>query len=182
MIIRFFFGRLWDFFLFRVFGRCAGNTKNCIRQCSVDRAIHEKKAITENRISTRLKIDKSKGKSPNNNKMSVEEEVLRIHKKMTKMTSSGTVNVRGKFHKLQKLNFSAAFRKHFWYKKNVVLISGQSSTSFGLVESIAEPENRPWNTDQHKVSFGFLIFHSLFAGFLRNFFLFSQNRNGSKWT
>lgn len=31
-------------------------------------------------------------KRHNNNKMSVEEEVLRIHKKMSKMTTSGTVN------------------------------------------------------------------------------------------
>lgn len=55
--------------------------------------------------------------------MSVEDEVLRIHKKLSKMTSSGTVNIDRNLRKCQK-NLSAVAEIKAFYAKNVVFFAG----------------------------------------------------------
>lgn len=53
--------------------------------------------------------------------MSVEDEVLRIHKKLSKMTSSGTVNIVDNLLKSRQI-LSATVISISW--KNVVFIAG----------------------------------------------------------
>lgn len=98
-------------------------------------------------IKSRQQIDKGEEKDQNNCKMSVEEEVLRIHKKLSKMTSSGTVSeYRGRDRdKMPKYEAKRGRigREHLRIKFLLFLLAGQSSSSLGPIESIAKPENRP---------------------------------------